>query len=85
MQRNRKDEAVAAEVTQRNVLTVRLPTELHEELRAYKLFAGRPINDVVVDLIREFLAGPGRDEIARGMTERAKSMYGETLDKLAEM
>jgi hypothetical protein len=78
-------EKATTEVTQRDVLTVRLPTELHEELRAYKLFAGRPINDVVVGLIREFLAGPGGDEIARGMTARAKSMYGEALDKLAEM
>ena len=73
------------EVTRRDVLTVRLPAELHEELRTYKLFANRPINDVVVGLIRDFLAGPGREEIARGMTARAKSMYGVALDKLADM
>jgi len=71
--------------TPRGVLTVRLPAELHEELRAYKLYANRPINDVVVELIRDFLDGPGREEIARGMTERAKSMYGVALDKLEDM
>lgn len=73
------------EVTQRDVLTVRLPAELHEELRTYKLFANRPINDVVVSLIEDFLAGPGREEITRGMAERVKSRYGGALDKLAEM
>ena len=71
--------------TQRGVLTVRLPAELHEGLRTYKLYANRPINDVVVELIRDFLDGPGREEIARGMTERARSMYGVALDKLEDM
>jgi hypothetical protein len=80
-----REKKAAAEVTDRNVLTVRLPADLHEELRAYKFFANRPINDVVVQLIRDFLSGPGGQEIARGMTARAKSVYGEALDKLAEM
>jgi len=73
------------EVTDRNVLTIRLPAELHEELRTYKYFADRSINDVVVELIRDFMNGAGRKEIARGMTERARSMYGEALEKLADM
>lgn len=73
------------EVTERNVLTVRLPAELHDDLRAYKLFAGESINDLVVRLISEFLAGPGREQIARGMTERARLRYGAALDKLADM
>lgn len=77
--------AKATEVARRDVLTVRLPSDLHEQLRAYKYFTGRSINDLAVDLIREFLAGPGREEISRGMTERAKGMYGEALDKLAGM
>ena len=74
-----------ADTTGRAVLTIRLPSDLHEQLRAYKFFAGRSINDLAVDLIREFLEGPGREEISRGMTERAKEMYGEALDKLAEL
>lgn len=71
------------ETAGRDVLTVRLPADLHDELRTYKFFANRPINDVVVDLIRQFLDGPGREEIAAGMTTRAKDMYGVALDKLA--
>lgn len=81
-----RKEKAAAEATDRNVLTIRLPTELHEQLRAYKFFTDQPsINGVVVELIRGFLSGPGHEEIARGMTARAKSTYGEALDKLAGM
>ncbi len=75
----------ATEVTKRNVLTVRIPAELHEELRTYGFFTHQSINDVVVDLIRDYLEGAGREEIARGMTDRAKKMYGKALDKLADM
>jgi hypothetical protein len=76
----------STEVTKREVLTVRLPADLHEQLREYKLFARKAsINDVVVDLIRDFLAGPGRREIEQGMTDRAKEMYGVALDKLADL
>ena len=77
--------AKKTEVTERNVLTVRLPAELHEQLRAYKFFTHEPINELVVRLIAEYLAGPGREEIEKGMTERAKEMYGIALDKLADM
>jgi hypothetical protein len=76
----------SSEVTKREVLTVRLPADLHEQLREYKLFARKAsINDVVVGLIRDFLAGPGRREIEQGMTDRAREMYGVALDKLADM
>jgi hypothetical protein len=71
------------ETAGRGILPVRLPANLHDELRAYKFFTNRPINDVVVDLIRQFLDGPGREEIAAGMTTRAKDMHGVALDKLA--
>jgi len=76
----------STEVTKREVLTVRLPADLHEQLREYKLFARKAsINDVVVNLIRDFLAGPGRTEIEQGMTDRARKTYGVALDKLADM
>jgi hypothetical protein len=76
---------MANTAAERGVLTVRLPADLHEQLRAYKYFTGRSINDLAVDLIRDYLAGPGRSEINRGMTERTKAMYGDALTKLAEL
>lgn len=69
----------------RDKLIVRLPAELHDELRTYKAFTRKPINEVVVDLIRDFFNGPGREEITRAMTERAKERYGVALDKLKDM
>jgi hypothetical protein len=75
----------SSQAPERNVLTVRLPPELHDELRTYKFFTGRSINDVVVDLICKFLSGPGREEITQGMTKRAKERYGVALEKLADM
>lgn len=69
----------------RDTLIVRLPADLHDELRTYKAFTRTPINEVVVTLIRDFFNGPGHEEIARAMTERARSKYGVALDKLADM
>lgn len=69
----------------RDALLVRLPADLHDDLRTYKAFTRKPINEVVVGLIRDFLNGPGREEITRGMTERAKQRYGVALEKLADM
>jgi hypothetical protein len=69
----------------RDAITVRLPADLHDDLRTYKAFTRKTVNDVVVTLIRDFFDGPGREEIARAMTERAKSRYGAALDKLADM
>ena len=72
--------------TRREVLTIRLDHDLAQGLREYKFFAQKAsVNDVVAGLIRDFLAGPGREEIARGMTRRAREMYGPALDKLADM
>lgn len=69
----------------RDTLIVRLPADLHDELRTYKAFTRTSINEVVVGLIRDFFNGPGREEITRAMTERAKQKYGVALDKLADM
>jgi len=76
--------AKTTEVTERNVLTVRLDPELHEQLRAYKYFTKTPINELVVRLISEYLSGHGREEIEQGMTDRARVTYGVALDKLAD-
>jgi hypothetical protein len=67
----------------RDKLIIRLPADLHDDLRTYKALTRKPINEVVVGLIREFFEGTGRDEITRAMTERAKKKYGVALDKLA--
>lgn len=66
-------------------MPVRLPPDMHQDLRMLALFTGRSVNEIITSLIGDYLAGPGREEIARGMTARAQATYKDALDKLAEM
>lgn len=68
----------------REAFTVRLPAGYAQGLREYRLFTGTPASEVIERLVGDFLASPGREEIARGMTRRAQEMYGPALDKLAD-
>ena len=69
----------------RQVLTIRVPPELHERLRTYKFFTRKSINEVAVQLLTEYLDGPGADEIVAASTERAQSDYAVALDKLKDL
>lgn len=71
--------------TERKTIPVRLPPEMHQEIKLLALFTGRSINDVITELVRAHLAGPGREAIEEGMTARAATTYKDALDKLAEM
>jgi HicB-like protein involved in pilus formation len=71
--------------TERKSIPVRLPPEMHQEIKLLALFTGRSVNDIITELIRAHLAGPGREAIEEGMTTRAVTTYKDALDKLAEM
>jgi predicted DNA-binding protein len=71
--------------TERKTIPVRLPPEMHQEVKLLALFTGRSINEVITELVRAHLAGPGREAIEEGMTARAVTNYKDALDKLAEM
>jgi hypothetical protein len=71
--------------TERKAIPVRLPADMHQEIKLLALFTGRSINDIITELVREHLAGPGRGAIEHGMTMRAVTNYKDALDKLAEM
>jgi hypothetical protein len=66
-------------------MPLRLPPDMHQDLRMLALFTGRSVNDIITSLVAEYLDGPGRELIERGMTARAKASYKDALDKLAEM
>lgn len=66
-------------------MPVRLPPDMHQDLRMLALFTGRSVNDIITELVSDHLAGRGRELIERGMTERAQANYKDALDKLAEM
>ena len=71
--------------TKRKTIPVRLPAEMHQEIKLLALFTGRSVNDIITELVRAHLAGPGREAIEEGMTTRAVTTYKDALDKLAEM
>jgi hypothetical protein len=75
----------AAGGSERKMIPVRLPADMHQELKMLALFTGRSVNDIVTELVSAHLAGPGREAIERGMTARAATKYKDALDKLAEM
>lgn len=65
-------------------MPLRLPRQMHLELKLLATFTGQSANAIVTRLIAEHLAGPGREVIERGMTETARATYGEALDTLAD-
>lgn len=71
--------------TERKMIPVRLPAEMHQELKLLALFTGRSVNDIITELVSAHLAGPGRQAIEHGMTMRAATNYKDALAKLAEM
>ena len=71
--------------TERKTIPVRLPPEMHQEIKLLALFTSRSVNDIITELVRVHLAGPGREAIEEGMTTRAVTTYKDALDKLAEM
>jgi predicted DNA-binding protein len=73
-----------ASTAERKAIPLRLPPELHQDLRMLALFTGQSVNEIVTGLISDFMAANGRELIERGMTARAQAGYREALDKLAE-
>jgi hypothetical protein len=69
---------------ERKPIPIRLPVDMHQELKLLSLFTGRSINEIMTELVDGYLAGQGRELIERGMTARAQATYGDALDKLAE-
>ena len=74
-----------ARETERKAMPIRMPPDMHQDLRMLALFTGKSVNEIVLGLIGDYLAGTGRELIESGMTNRAKATYKDALDKLAEM
>jgi predicted transcriptional regulator len=78
--RTRKDE------TQGQVaMTVRLPAEVHEALRAVAFANGGSLNDVVLRAIADFLTHKGRRDAVEAMATRVREQYRVALDKLKDL
>ncbi len=66
------------------MIPVRLPTDMHQELKMLALFTDRSVNDIVTELVSAHLSGPAVRR-SYAMTARAATKYRDALDKLAEM
>jgi hypothetical protein len=63
-------------------LTVRLPADLHEQVRLYSLFSRRSINDLVTTLLGEWMQEKGHDELIDLMAARGLVEHRTTLNEL---
>jgi hypothetical protein len=70
---------------ERKALLLRLPPDMHLDLRMLALFTDQSVNEIITSLVGDYLGGPGRELIERGMTARAQASYKDALDKLAEV
>lgn len=67
----------------KEVLTVRVPKELHESLRTLAFATDASMNDIVVDALRAHLAQKRhRDAVARFLSDAGKQ-YRMTINRLA--
>ena len=69
----------------RKELTLRIGTDEYDALRAYAATTGTSINKVVVAAIREFLAGPAREQHFEAALARVREEYRVALDKLGQI
>jgi hypothetical protein len=72
-------------MTERQVLTLRLPPELHEQLRTHAFLTRRPINQTLTEVVTKWMEGPGRDEMVRASTARGREIHRVALDKLQDL
>jgi len=66
-------------------LTLRIPKEEHEALRAFAFHAGQSVNEVVLSSIRQYLTADGRSEEFESLLDKARTQYRVALDKLKDL
>jgi hypothetical protein len=66
-------------------LTIRAPRDVHEALRTLSLATGKPINELVLSAVRDFLGSAGHREAVDSFLVQARDQYRVALDKLADL
>ena len=64
--------------------TVRLPVEDHRMLKVHCALTGESMNQIIADLLHEFLAGKGRKDAFEAALAKTQADYREALDRLAK-
>lgn len=73
------------EARETQMLTVRVPKELHEGLRTLAFVRETTINDLAVRALADFMASKGHDEAVEGFLKQAQAKWRVALDKLKDM
>lgn len=66
-------------------LTIRMPKELHEALKALSIATGKSANEITLAALRDYLSDEGHREAVDAYFEEARTVYRVALDKLADL
>jgi hypothetical protein len=67
------------------VITTRVPKDVHEALRTLAFATDSKINDIVVRAIRDYLSDAGHRKAVEALAGKAMKQYRVALDKLADL
>jgi predicted transcriptional regulator len=67
------------------MLTVRVPKDLHEALRTLAFVQKTTINDIVIRSVADYMGSEGHQKAVEGLLGRAQEKWRVALDKLADM
>ena len=67
------------------VLTVRMPQEVHGALRTMAFATDKSMNELALSAFREFLGAQAHRETVEGLLSKIQDQYRVALDKLADL
>ncbi|MQA01871.1 MAG: toxin-antitoxin system HicB family antitoxin [Streptosporangiales bacterium] len=76
---------MALQTSERQALTLRLPPELHEQLRLYAFLTSQSINETVTGVVAEWLKEQGRTAMLDAAAEHGQQTHRIALDKLRDL
>lgn len=71
--------------TKPQALTLRLPPELHEQLRTLSFLTRRSINDLATEAFAEWMESSGRELLVNAAGQHGQDRHRVALDKLKDL
>jgi len=66
-------------------LTIRMPRELHEAMKALSVATGKSANEITLAALRDYLSEEGHRKAVDTYFKEAREVYRVALDKLAHL
>lgn len=67
------------------VVTLRIPREVHEALKTLAFATDSSVNDIGLRAISDFLSHKGHQEAVDSLAKKVRNQYRVALDKLADL